>query len=111
MKGNRRGFTLTELLIVIGILLLLSVLSLAVFQTGRSSDRIRSAARVGQSAFLGAKDRAMHAKAIRGVRLIRDANGPTFPNGIPCLVTGFVYLQPIPPLYHYNPIFFHRLFD
>jgi prepilin-type N-terminal cleavage/methylation domain-containing protein len=91
----RRGFTLTELLIVVGILLLLATISLAVFQTGRSSDRMRSAARVAQSAFLGAKDRAMHAKTLRGIRLTRDTAGPTFANGLPCLVTGFVYLQPI----------------
>ena len=97
MNRRRSGFTLTELLIVIGILLILSTISLAVYNTGRSSDRIRSAARVGQSALLGAKDRAMHAKTFRGVRLIRDANGPTFSatNLYPCLVTGFVFTQPI----------------
>jgi prepilin-type N-terminal cleavage/methylation domain-containing protein len=95
MRARRSGFTLTELLIVIGILLLLSTLSLAVYNTGRSSDRIRSAARVGQSAFLGAKDRAMHAKDQRGIRLTRDAQGPQFSNGIPALVNGFVFTQPI----------------
>lgn len=93
---RRSGFTLTELLIVIAILLLLSTLALAVYNSGRSSDRMRSAARVAQSALLGAKDRALHAKDLRGVRLTRDANGPTFANGIPALVNGFVYLQPIP---------------
>jgi prepilin-type N-terminal cleavage/methylation domain-containing protein len=94
---RRAGFTLTELLIVIGILLLLSTLSLAVYNTGRSSDRMRSAARVAQSAFLGAKDRAMHAKNLRGIRLIRDSNGPAFSatNLYPALVNGFTFLQPI----------------
>jgi prepilin-type N-terminal cleavage/methylation domain-containing protein len=94
---RRAGFTLTELLIVIGILLILSTMSLAVYNTGRSSDRIRSAARIGQSAFLGAKDRAMHAKDFRGVRLTRDGNGPTFSstNAFPALVNGFTYLQPL----------------
>lgn len=94
---RRAGFTLTELLIVIAIILTLAGITLAVYNTGRSSDRMRSAARVGQSAILGAKDRAMHAKDSRGVRLIRDANGPTFSstNTFPALVTGFVYLQPI----------------
>lgn len=95
MKTRRDGFTIAELLIVIGIILLLSVISLAVFNTGRSSDRIRSGSRVAQSAFLGAKDRAMHAKNFRGTRLMRDAGGPTWANGIPCLVNGFAYIQPI----------------
>ena len=104
-RYGRKGFTLTELLIVIAILLLLSTLALAVFNTGRSSDRMRSAARIGQSAFMGAKDRAMHAKNNRGLRLIRDPNGPTFgnppspnfppTNAYPALVNGFVYIQPL----------------
>ncbi len=54
---RRSGFTLTELLVVIGILLVLSTLAFAVFNSGRSSDRMRSGARTAQSAFLGAKDR------------------------------------------------------
>ncbi|MBS0263896.1 MAG: prepilin-type N-terminal cleavage/methylation domain-containing protein [Planctomycetes bacterium] len=95
--SRRAGFTLTELLIVIGILLLLSTLSLAVYSSGRSSDRIRSAARIAQSAFLGAKDRAMNAKDFRGLRLTRDTNGPLLPNSnFPALVNGFVIVQPIP---------------
>jgi prepilin-type N-terminal cleavage/methylation domain-containing protein len=86
---RRSGFTLTELLVVIAILLLLSTLAFAVFNTGRSSDRMRSGARTAQSAFLGAKDRALHAKDLRGVRLTRDPSNLT-------LVNGFVYLQPLP---------------
>lgn len=94
---RRAGFTLTELLIVIAILLVLGTISLAVYNTGKSSDRLRSASRIAQSALLGAKDRAMHARNFRGVRLTRDANGPTFSatNTFPALVTGFVFLQPI----------------
>jgi prepilin-type N-terminal cleavage/methylation domain-containing protein len=83
------GFTLVELLVVIAILLLLSTAVFAVFHAGRSSDRTRSAARVTQSAFLGGKDRALHAHELRGVRLIRDLTDPT-------LVTGFAYLAPLP---------------
>lgn len=84
----RRAFTLVELLVVITIILILATLTFAVFNAGRSSDKARSAARVVQSAFLGAKDRALHAGSQRGVRLIRDATDQS-------LVTGFVFLQPI----------------
>lgn len=83
----RRGFTLTELLIAVGILLVLSSLTLVVF-SNRNTDKTRSAARIAQSAFLGAKDRAMNAKDFRGVRLIRDEQNAM-------LVTGFAYTQPI----------------
>ena len=85
---KRRGFTLTELLVVVGILLLLSTLSLAVYSNNRSSERTRSAARIAQSAFLGAKDRAMNAKDFRGVRLTLDTQNSN-------LVSGFAYVQPI----------------
>ncbi len=83
---RRSGFTLTELLVVIAILLLLSTLAFAVFGTGKSSDKMRSGARTAQSAFLGAKDRALHAKDLRGVRLARDQTNFN-------LVNGFVYIQ------------------
>jgi len=86
--NDRAGFTLVELLVVISIILLLAILAGAVF-TGRMSDRMRSAARISQSAFLGAKDRALHAKDLRGIRLTRDQTDPTLANG-------FVYLQPLP---------------
>lgn len=89
--NKRAGFTLIELMVVIGILLILATLAFAVFNANRSSDRMRSAARVAQSAFLGAKDRALHAKDLRGLRLTRDQTDTT-------LVNGFVYLQPIPNL-------------
>jgi prepilin-type N-terminal cleavage/methylation domain-containing protein len=88
MSHRRAAFTLVEMLVVITILLILSTLVFAVFNTGRSSDRMRSAARIAQSALLGAKDRALHAKDLRGVRLTRDTTDQT-------LVNGFVYLQPI----------------
>src|SRR5436190_319557 len=83
---RRSGFTLTELLVVIAILLLLSTLAFAVFGTGKSSDRMRSGARSAQSALLGAKARAMHAKYLRGVRLTFDLTNFN-------LVNGFVYVQ------------------
>jgi hypothetical protein len=78
------------LLVVISILLILAVLVWAVFKPS-NTDKMRSAARIAQSALLGAKDRALHAKELRGVRLIRDITDPT-------LAPGFVYLQPLPML-------------
>jgi type II secretory pathway pseudopilin PulG len=87
----RAAFTIVELLIVVAILMALSTLALAVFHAGTGSDRTRSAARFAQSALLGAKDRANHAREIRGVRFIRDLADPS-------LVTGFAYLAPIAPL-------------
>ena len=90
-NNRRAAFTLIELLVVVTIMLILAYLVFSVFNANRSSDRMRSAARVAQSAFLGAKDRALHAKDLRGVRLTRDLTDPT-------LVNGFVYLQPIPNL-------------
>lgn len=95
--ANRRGFTLIELLVVIVILAILAILVLMVFRTGAGSDKMRSGARIVQSAFMGAKDRALHAKDLRGIRFIRDPNSPLV-NKQPTLCTGFVYLQPIPNL-------------
>lgn len=89
MKRSRNGFTLVEILVVVTILLILAGATLAVFNAGKSSDKMRSGARVAQSAFLGAKDRALHAKDLRGIRLTRDTGNLN-------LVNGFVYLQPLP---------------
>src|SRR5262245_11411439 len=62
---RRSGFTLVELLVVISILLVLSTVVWAVFKPS-NTEKMRSAARIAQSAFLGAKDRALHAKDLRG---------------------------------------------
>lgn len=88
--GMRAGFTLIELLVVISILLILAVAVVYTFRASAGGDRLRSAGRTSQSAFLGAKDRALHAKEQRGIRLIRDPNDSS-------LVIGFAYVQPIEP--------------
>lgn len=92
-RQSRGGFTLTELLIVVGIMILLSTLTMVAFSS-RNTDKTRSAARITQSVFLGAKDRAMNAKEPRGLRFIRDyrnADGTINQN----IATGFVYVQPV----------------
>lgn len=86
---KRRGFTLIELLIVLSILIILFTLVVAVYQANQGTDRMRAAARQLQSAILGARDRAIHAKAPRGLRLIADATDPS-------IVTSVVYLGQVP---------------
>lgn len=86
--GKRQAFTLIEILVVITILIVLTVLVVSVYNINAGADKVRSAARTAQSAFLGARDRALHAKALRGIRLIRDSSDQS-------IVTGFAYIQPI----------------
>jgi prepilin-type N-terminal cleavage/methylation domain-containing protein len=85
---SRRGFTLIELLVVIAILATIAVMVIYAF-TPSGGEKMRSASRVGQSAILGARDRALHAKDRRGFRLVVDPNDTS-------IATGFVYIQPIP---------------
>lgn len=85
---SRRGFTMVELLVVVGILLLIGVMVLAVFRADNGSNKLRDSVRIGQSAFLGARDRALHAKEQRGLRLIRDPQDAR-------LITSFNYVQPV----------------
>lgn len=82
------GFTLVELLVVIGILLLLTFLTVGAMRA-TTGDRIKGGGRTAQAAILGARDRALHAKDRRGIRLVRDPLDTS-------LVNGLVYLQPIP---------------
>jgi prepilin-type N-terminal cleavage/methylation domain-containing protein len=86
----RRGFTLIEILIVIGIIVLLTVLAVASF-IGMDSQRVRNGARVAQSAIMGARDRALHAKGERGIRILLDSQNPN-------IGTGFVYIWPVESL-------------
>jgi prepilin-type N-terminal cleavage/methylation domain-containing protein len=84
----RSAFTLIEILVVVTIILVLTALVVTVYNANTGSDKVRSAARTAQSAVLGARDRALHAGARRGIRLVRDPQDTN-------LVTGFVYIQPI----------------
>ena len=89
-SSSVKGFTLIELLIATSILILLTSLTVAVYSTTASADRIRSSARQVQSALSGARDRAIKAGrdtpgARRGLRFLVDSNDPT-------VVTSFVYV-------------------
>ncbi len=66
----RRGFTLVELLVVVGIVLLLVTMTVVAVDFSFKTERVRSAARQLQSMLEGARDRAIHAGAPRGVRIM-----------------------------------------
>jgi len=89
-RSPRAGFTLVELLVVIGILVLLASFTLVAFNANRGGDRIRSASRTAQSAFLSARDRAIQSKDLRGLRLIVNSNDK--------ICTGFQYIRPLPAI-------------
>lgn len=71
-RNPRSGFTLVELLVVTGILLILAGLSVGVISVALEGDRIPSSARQVQSFLEGARDRAIFAQENRGVRFIRS---------------------------------------
>jgi len=97
MKRSRPGFTLTELLVVISILVLLTSVVVVAMGNTRNSDRVKSASRTVQSAILGARDRASQAKETRGIRFLRDPNDPAIINGIS-------YVRPLPSLFYGNSL-------
>ncbi len=71
-RNPQRGFTLIELLVVIAIIGLVSALAIAAVLTALPQQRITEAARIFQSVLVGARDAAIRANAIRGVRLLPD---------------------------------------
>ena len=81
-EGSRRrgGFTLIEILIVVGIFLVLSAATLAAVSGFRSGDLIPGSARQVQSFVAGARDRAIYTNRTdagprpRGVRFLLDPN-------------------------------------
>lgn len=90
MHNRRSGFTLIEILVVVAILALLATLVIAAFRPNPKS-KIRDAARSAQSAFMGARYRALHAGDRRGIRLVYDPNDTN-------VCTGFMYLKPLDKL-------------
>jgi len=96
---RRSGFTLVELLVVITIMLLLLSMTVYAVNFSRESDRVGGGARQLQSALSGARDRAIHAKAPRGVRFFLDSTDFTDANGNQLAenrrtVTAMCYIDP-----------------
>lgn len=89
-KCRRQGFTLVELLVVVAVTMVLAGISAAAVRVATNQDRVRAGARQIQSYLLGARDRAIYAKAPRGVRFLLDsANNRT--------VSSLVFIQQTPP--------------
>lgn len=80
-----------ELLVAMGIFLLLSVMTFTLVAVTISRDRVRAGSRQTQSFLEGARDRAIYAGEIRGVRFLLDQNGPTS-GGNPLTANSMVYL-------------------
>lgn len=84
---DRRGYTLVEMLIVVGIIMILLSMTLLTVRFVRDGDRITEAAGKIQSFLGGARDRAIYARKPRGARLFLDAKNPR-------IVTSMVYIDP-----------------
>lgn len=99
-RAPRPGFTLLELLIAVSIMLILLAITASAIKVTSDADRVRGAARQIQSYLLGARDRAIYAKAPRGVRFLRGGSGGALsdPNDrANRLVTSMVYIEPTEP--------------
>lgn len=84
-SGLRTSFTLLELLVSLGIILILATLTMRLLNATLNSDRIRNGARDFQTFLAGARDRAVYAGQPRGVRLLQDPNDHS-------TVRSFVYI-------------------
>lgn len=69
---RRGGFTLVELLVVIGIILILAAMTIGAINLSVTTERVRSGARQIQSLIEGARDRAIYAGEARGIRILVD---------------------------------------
>lgn len=87
---KRQGFTIIELTVSIGLVLLLAVITATTLRVTVNNDAVRGAARQIQSTMAGARDRAIYAKAPRGVRFLLDPTNPR-------TVSSMVYVQQTPP--------------
>ncbi len=72
--SKRRAFTLVELLVVLAIVLILAAVTIASVNFSYNADRMRAGGRQLQSFLMGARDKAIYANEVRGVRLLLDPN-------------------------------------
>lgn len=72
--SDQQGFTLVELLVAVVILLVLLTITISTFNYSANADRVRSGARQIQSFMAGARDKAIYARDVRGIRLLLDPN-------------------------------------
>lgn len=73
---SRSAFTLIELMVVVGIMVLLAVMTATAINLTINGDKVRAAGRQVQSFISGARDRAIYAKEPRGVRFLVDPTNP-----------------------------------
>ncbi len=73
-RHQRRAFTLIELLVVVLLVLIVTTITVMSVNFSNNADRMRAGARQMQSLIGGARDRAIYAKEIRGLRLLLDPN-------------------------------------
>jgi len=69
----RGAFTLTELLVAMGIFVILATLTVGAFRTN-NQDRVGNAAGNFKNALEGARSRAINSGEVRGLRLLLDTN-------------------------------------
>lgn len=86
-SSPRGGYTLIEILIVVGILVILLTMTLMAVRFTRDGDRVTAAAAQVQSFLGGARDRAIYARAPRGVRMFLDPQNPR-------ALSSMVYIDP-----------------
>ncbi len=98
---RRGGFTLVELLVVIGILLLLATIAVGAYRGVSSADRVSGAARNFKTSLEGARSRAIADGQPRGLRLVLDPN-------IPHVVTSVV---PIGAVEYHEGVFDEFVWD
>lgn len=97
-RAARGGFTLVELLVAIGVVLVLATVTVTSLQYTANKEKVSKGARDVQSFITGGRDRAIFRRRPTGVRLILDEYGPTNAAGNPITVSSLVYVGSPDPL-------------